>query len=231
MFGGTPAEPARVPGDPVRRTSSTLGRARVRVRRAVLARRRPLTAAAAALTVFTTVSAARPPALDTQPVLVAARDLPAGIALAADDLRVVERELGTAPTGAVRGSPDALAGQTLTGPMRAGEALTDWRLVESLSGDAVPPGQVLTAVRLADPASVALLEPGRRIDLVAADPAGAVSATVVASDALIVAVPDTEEAAAGLAAGPVVVLAVPQSTAVRLADAAVRSSLSPMVGN
>ena len=231
MLGRSQQQPARVPGDPVRRTSTALGRVRVRVRRAVLAKRRPLAAAAAALAVFTTVSAARPPAPDTEPVLVAARDLPAGRALAADDLRVVERELSTVPAGAVRESPGALAGRTLTSPMRAGEALTDWRLVESLSDDAVPAGEVLTAVRLADPASLVLLEPGRRIDLVAADPAGAVTATVVASDALVLAVPHTEGDATGVATGPVVVLAVPQSTAVRLADAAVRSTLSPMVGD
>ena len=227
----TPAVPARVPGDPLRRThGSTLSRARVRVRRAVLARRRSLAAAAAALAVFTTVSAARPPAPDTEPVLVAARDLRAGTALAVDDLRMVERVLDAVPAGAVRSAPSALAGQTLTGPMRAGETLTDWRLVESLPLEAVPHGQVLTAVRLADPAALSLLEPGRRIDLVAADPAGEVAAVVVASDALVIAVPDTEEAAVGLAGGPVVVLSVSESTAVRLADAAVRSSLSPLVG-
>ncbi len=231
MFGRTPAQPSRVPGDPVRRTTSAVGRARVRARRAVLAKRRPLAAGAAALAVFTTVSAARPPAPDTEPVLVAARDLPAGSALVADDLRVVDRELGTAPTGAVQGSPASVAGETLTGPVRAGEALTDWRLVESLSEDALPPGQVLTAVRLADPASLVLLDPGRRIDLVAADPTGGAAAAVVASDALVVAVPHSEDAGAGIAAGPVVVLAVPPSTAVALADAAVRSSLSPIVGN
>jgi Flp pilus assembly protein CpaB len=229
MFRRSPTEPARVSGDPLRRTDSALGRNRVRVRRAVLAKRRPLAAGAAALAVFTSVSAARPPAPETEPVLVAARDLPAGTALAPDDLRVVDRELGTVPTGAVRGSPSALAGETLTGPMRAGEALTDWRLVESLSAGAVPAGQVLTSVRLADPAALVLLEPGLRIDLVAADPAGEGTASVVASDALVVAVPDSEDAAAEVAGGPVVVLAVPEGTAVRLADAAVRSSLSPMV--
>jgi hypothetical protein len=150
--------------------------------------------------------------------------------LAADDLRLVDRVVDAVPTGAVGSAPAALAGRTLTGPMRAGETLTDWRLVESLPVEAVPHGQVLTAVRLADPAALALLEPGRRIDLVAADPTGEVAAAVVASDALVIAVPETDEATVGLAGGPVVVLAVSESTAVRLADAAVRSSLSPLVG-
>ncbi|CAA9357216.1 MAG: hypothetical protein AVDCRST_MAG29-2669 [uncultured Nocardioidaceae bacterium] len=200
------------------------------MRRAVLAKRRPLAAVAAALAVLTAVSAARPPAPVTEPILVAAHDLRAGTTLAAEDLRVVERTREELPAGALHGAATTVAGQTLTGAMRAGEPLTDWRLLESLPADAVPAGQVLTSVRLADPAALVLLEAGRRIDLVAADPTGEVPATVVAFDALVVAVPQTDEAAVGVVDGPVVVLAVPAETAVELADAAVRWVLSPVVG-
>lgn len=218
--------------DPLRRrTGSALSRWRTRVRRAVLARRRPLAALAAALAVVTGVSAARPPAPATARVLVAARDLPAGSTLDAAALRTVDVPVEAVPSGALGTAPATLAGATLTGPVRAGEMVTDWRIVRSLPSDALPPGQVLTSVRLADPAALVLLEPGRRVDLVAADPSGEQPAFVVAAEALVVAVPDgdTTDGAVGVASGPVVVLAVPPATAVQLADAAVRSQLSVMV--
>jgi Flp pilus assembly protein CpaB len=230
MFRSTPADPTAHPASAARPITSPLHSTRVKVRRAVLSKRRPLAAIAAALAVLTGVSAARPPAPRTEQVLVAAHDLSAGTTLAADDLLPVERLPDELPAGALQGAATTVAGQTLTGAMRAGEPLTDWRLVESLPADAVPAGQVLTSVRLADPAALVLLEAGRRIDLVAADPTGEVAATVVASDALVVAVPQADEAAVGVADGPVVVLAVSAATAVELADAAVRSVLSPVVG-
>lgn len=186
---------------------------------------------AAALAVATGVSAARPADPETARVLVAARDLPAGSTLDAGDLRSLDLPVDLVPSGALAALPQSLSGATLTGPVRAGETLTDWRLVRSLPVDALPPGQVLTSVRLADPAALVLLEPGRRVDLVAADPSGEQPAFVVAAEALVVAVPDgdTTDGAVGVASGPVVVLAVPPATAVQLADAAVRSQLSVMV--
>lgn len=230
-----PARPAPQgdPTDPLDRSAgSTLTRWRTRGRRTVLARRRPLAAAAAALAVGTGVSAARPPDPPTTQVLVAARDLPAGSLLAAGDVRTVDLPVDLVPAGALDALPRSLTGATLTGPVREGETLTDWRVVRGLAATALPAGDVLTSVRLADPAALVLLETGRRIDLVAADPAGEQAATVVAADALVVAVPagDTGDGALGVGSGPVVVLAVPPATALALADAAVRSQLSPLVG-
>lgn len=165
-------------------------------------------------------------------MLVAARDLPAGSLLAAGDVRPVDLPVDLVPAGALDDLPRSLTGATLTGPVREGETLTDWRVVRGLAATALPAGDVLTSVRLADPAALVLLETGRRIDLVAADPAGEQAATVVAADALVVAVPagDTGDGALGVGSGPVVVLAVPPATALALADAAVRSQLSPLVG-
>lgn len=226
-----PAPSATDVDPPRRRTGSALTQWRTRVRRAVLARRRPLAAGAAALAVVTGVSAARPPAPATTAVLVAAQDLPAGSTLDADDLRTRHLPVDVVPSGAIDAAPTTLAGATLTGPVRAGETLTDWRVVRSLPASALPPGEVLTSVRLADPAALVLLQTGRRVDLVAADPAGEQPATVVADDALVVAVPAGEagDGTLGVGNGPVVVLAVPPATALALADAAVRSQLSPLV--
>ena len=57
----------------------------------------------------------------------------------------------------------------LAGPVRAGEPLTDVRLVGA-SLAAAYPGAVAVPVRLPDAGMAALLRVGDRIDLVAADP-------------------------------------------------------------
>src|SRR5690349_5352246 len=89
------------------------------VRRALLARRRLLAALLAAVAVGTGLQAARatPPA--QVQVLVAARDLPAGTVVGADDLTGAAYTPGSVPTGL---ATDAV-GRTLAAPLRAGEPL------------------------------------------------------------------------------------------------------------
>ena len=64
---------------------------------------------------------------------------------------------------------DDPVGEVLAAPLRAGEPVTDVRLVGARADDGQP-GLVAVPVRLPDPGMVALLDVGDRIDVVATDP-------------------------------------------------------------
>src|SRR3954467_8454852 len=113
------------------------------VRRAVLARRRLLAAVLTAVAVATGLHAAAAPPPAVVDVVVAARDLPAGTVLDAGDVRSVVFAPGSVPAGA---APDA-AGRTLAAPLRAGEPVTDVRLVGPALTDGYP-GLAAVPVRL-----------------------------------------------------------------------------------
>ncbi len=202
------------------RTSLTLRHRRMR--RALLARRRPLAAVAAAVAVLISLQAASPPPAQTRPVVTAARDLPGGTVIGRGDLTTAALAPGTVPAGAST-SPAPLLGRTTTGPVRAGEPITDVRLVGGSLLDGYP-GRVAAPVRVGDPAAVALLHIGERVDVISADPQGRSGATVVAEDAPVVALPRASDTA--LASGGLVVLAVTDETARALAAASVSGYLS-----
>lgn len=191
------------------------------VRRAVLARRRLLAAALTAVAVAAGLHAAAAPPPSRVRVSVAAHDLPSGTVLAPGDLRTVDFAPGSVPAGA---RADA-TGRTLAAPLRAGEPVTDVRLVGPALTDGYP-GLTAVPVRLPDPGMVDLLTVGDRIDLVSADPHGG-GATVVASDVPVLAVPDgpAEASATGLTGRLVVVGAEPADVA-RIADASVRTFIT-----
>lgn len=193
------------------------------VRRRVLARRRLLAALLVAVAVAAGVRAATAPPPPSVPVLTAARDLPAGSVLAADDLVTVAYAAGTRPTGATADAGTVL-GETLAAPMRRGEPVTDVRLVGPAL-TAPDPDRQAVPVRLPDAAAVALLRPGDRVDLVATDPEGAGSRLVVAGvPVLAVPPPAAGEGTAGQP-GALVVLGVPPASVTEVSDAAVRSFL------
>ncbi|HEY0773750.1 MAG TPA: Flp pilus assembly protein CpaB [Nocardioidaceae bacterium] len=197
-------------------------RRRGRLRRAVLARRRVLAAVAAGFAVVVGLQAAAPPPVATRTVLTAARDLPAGAVLDPGDLTRSAFLPGTVPAGALTEASEVV-GRTTTGPVHAGEALTDVRLVSGSLLDGYP-GRVAVPVRVADPGAVALLRVGDLVEVIAADPQGRSEAVVVASEAPVLAVPQATEGA--LASGGLVVLAVTDETARALAAAAVSGYLS-----
>jgi Flp pilus assembly protein CpaB len=188
------------------------------LRRVVLARRRPLAAVLAAVAVATGLHAARaePPA--RAQVLVAARDLTAGEVLGAEDVRRTGFPAGSVPSGLAE---DAV-GRTLAAPLRAGEPVTDVRLVGPALTDGYP-GLVAVPVRLPDAGMAGLLRVGDRIDLVAADPQHP-TAAVVATDLPVLALPDSppETGATGLS-GRLVVLGASPGEVTRIADASVRA--------
>jgi Flp pilus assembly protein CpaB len=207
-------DPASVP------LRDRLARRGSRLRRAVLARRRPLAAACAAVAVAAGIQAAAAPPPPSVTVLAAARDLPAGATLAADDLVEVPFAAGSAPSGLVTDP----VGETLAAPLRAGESVTDVRLVgPGLTGG--DPGLVALPVRLPDTAMVDLLSPGDRIDLVATDPRRP-GAQVVAWDVPVLAVPPARESAPSGQPGAVVVVGADPAEVTRISDAAVRLFLT-----
>ncbi len=191
--------------------------------RRVLARRRPLAALCAALAVLTAVQAASAEPSPVVEVLVAAADLPGGATVTPADLTLATFRTDSLPSGTLR-SPDDVVGRVLASPVRAGEALTDLRLVTPRLLEGYP-GLVATPVRVADAASVALLRVGDRVDLVAADPEGR-TAEPVARGAPVVALPRSAAVDADLERGGLVVVAVPEAEAMTLARLAVSHVLS-----
>ncbi|NPC97379.1 SAF domain-containing protein [Nocardioides sp. zg-DK7169] len=191
------------------------------VRRAVLARRRLLAALLAAVAVAAGLQAGAAAPPEREPVLVAARDLPSGAALVAGDLVEVGFAPGTAPAGLA----EEPVGRVLASPLRAGEAVTDVRLVGPALTQAHP-GTVAVPVRLPDAGMVALLRVGDVVDLVAADPQGGEPA-VVAHSVPVLAVPDhaADAGAQGLG-GRLVVVGALEGDVPGLADAAARHYLS-----
>lgn len=188
--------------------------------RAVARRRGLLAAGLTAAAVATALPRLAPPVEPGVVVLAAARDLPAGAALAADDVVQVSLPAGARPDGALPLAP--VEGLRLAGPVRRGEPLTDARL---LGAGLLPAddGLVAAPVRLADPGGVALLQPGDRVDVLAASADGRLdTAPLVAASARVLAVPPGDEQLEG----GLVVLATTPTTAARLAAAAVSARLS-----
>jgi pilus assembly protein CpaB len=164
---------------------------------------------------------APPPTLD---VLAAATDLRGGARLSPDDLRTVALPAGSVPAGVLRPGDD-VEGRVLTGPVRAGEPVTDVRLV----GPALLAGWgrslVASPVRVADPGSVAVVRPGDRVDLIATATTGDTRVRVVAADVPVLATPQDAEQTT-LAEGALLVVASTRSQARELAAAAVTSRLT-----
>lgn len=199
------------------------------MRRVVLGRRRPLAAVCAALAVGTGVHAAAGPPPPGVEVTVAARALPAGTVLAADDLTTVLLPPDAAPEDLL----DDPVGAALAGPVARGEPITAVRVVgRDLAGDGLAgTGRVAVPVRLPDAGAVGLLGVGDRVDVVATDPQGGTSVTVAAG-VPVLALPGSETDA-GESAGPLgqpggrlVVLAVEESDVHNLATAGASTFLT-----
>jgi Flp pilus assembly protein CpaB len=197
-----------------------------RLRRSVLRHRRPLAAVLAGLAVATALHASAAPAEPAVPVLVAAHDLAPGTTLAATDLTTGAFRPGSVPQGTLR-LRDAI-GRRVVGPVRAGEPLTDVRLLD----DALLaryPGASAVPVRLGDADAAALLRVGDRVTVLAADPQASGPAVAVAEAAPVLALPRSREDSPELTGGALVVLALDPGTARVVAGAASRSFLSAAV--
>lgn len=194
-----------------------------RLRRIVLARRRLLAAVCAALAVATALQAGAAPPPPRVRVLTAGRDLAPGTTVTAADLAPARFAPGSVPSG-VLSRAEAL-GRTTVGPVRAGEPLTDARL---LSGSllAAYPGTVAAPVRIGDAAAAALLRVGDRVSILAADPQADEPAVTVAEGVPVIGLPPRRRSDPALASGALVVVAVDAVTARALAGASARAFLS-----
>ncbi|BBF99698.1 MULTISPECIES: SAF domain-containing protein [Pseudonocardia] len=185
--------------------------------RALLLRR----ALAAVLAVAALVVALLPdPADERLPVLVAAHDLAAGSPIGPADVAVSGWPAALVPGGVLRTVAEA-GGRVPAGPVRAGEPITDLRLVgPGLAERTGGPGASAVPVRPADPAVAALLTPGTRVDVIAGGPEGP---RVLAARAGVVAVlPDTPAgpgSGTGTGPGPLVLVALPEAEATAVAAA------------
>lgn len=159
-------------------------------------------------------------AQQTTPVVTAARSLEAGRALDAGDLALARYPPGTAPAGVVA-EPDLLVGRVLSGAVRAGEPLTDARLVGPGLTTLLPPGQVAAPVRLADLAVAALVRTGDRVDVLATAPGAVAAETLAAGVRVLAAGGSGDDPTAGL-----LLVAVDTATAARLAAAATSATLT-----
>ena len=208
--------------------------------------RRLLAAALTAVAVAAGLQALAPPSAAEAPVLVAAHDLPAGHVPVAADVRSVGVPPDVVPDGALV-TPGDLGGRPLAGTVRAGEPLTDVRLLgpalldrlaaDGGRGDAAGrgTGRVVVPVRVADAAVRDLVRVGDRVDLLAArapldaDGQAVPVAREVARGALVLAVPAPAADELGLdpaEQGVVLVVAVGDGDARDLAAAALDARLS-----
>lgn len=177
-----------------------------------------------ALATWVVVGELRPPPAPTVPVLVTARDVPAGTVLTAADLRL---EPAThAPDGIV--GSDIAVGSRLTVGLPAGVPVVDTMLLGPGLADAAPPGWVVVPVPLADPVLADLVRVGDRIDLylAAADTGGRLTeAELVTTGALVLARASPDDPGASWLAGSdssdagVVVVAIRPDDASALAGA------------
>lgn len=129
-------------------------------------------------------------AADPAPVVITARDLPAGTVLHAGDVRLSRWSPSQIPPRAVR-SLDQAIGATIAAGMDRGEPITTARIRGPGITTGLTAGLVAVTVTITGPSTLALIRAGDRVDLLATTPAdtGAVRpARVVASAVRVLAV-------------------------------------------
>lgn len=182
--------------------------------------RRLLAAALAACAVIGLESALRPtPPEPRVPLVVAARALPAGHVLAADDLTTTPVPASVAADAATaRTDPARLVGRLLAGAVERAEPLRESRLVGTAALHAADAGGAVIAVPLSSVLVARTARVGSHVDL-------AVDGRVLASDVPVLATsgaPPTGGDALGSAGGSgtaELLVAVSRAEALRLAGA------------
>ncbi|MEO8815941.1 MAG: SAF domain-containing protein [Mycobacterium sp.] len=186
--------------------------------RTVLARR----VAAGALVALAGVAALRSdPGEDQVGVVVTTRDISPGTVLTGDDVAVEDRSAKTIPDG-IPGDVAAVLGNTLAGPARRGEVLTDVRLLgRRLTEAAAGPDARIVPIHPADGALADLVRPGDIVDVVAAAADSAVDSPspprIVAAAGVVVLVSAKQNTTSD---DRVVLVALPAAAATAVAGAA-----------
>ncbi|MCG2800860.1 MAG: SAF domain-containing protein [Cellulomonas sp.] len=195
---------------------------RVRLRIALWRGRIPLAALLAALAAGSALQVLRPAPAGTVAITVTAREIDAGAALVAADLRTVAVPSAAAPAAARR-APAELVGSTVALALPAGTPVVPGLLAGTLHG---PAGTVVAVVRLADPALVALLSPGDRLDVLGTDDLGG-PGRVLARRALVL----PQQTGSGTGAGGLGCADQVSATVVLAVDPDEVSALSGAVGS
>lgn len=212
------------------------------LRRFLRRQRRWVAAALASLAVLCALSALTPGDPPVSSLLVAAADMPTGHVLTANDLTYATWSAESAVQLPLTDQASVL-GRPLAAPIERGEPLTSTRVVGPNYLDQLQGTQqaelVGAPVRLADAHQAQLIRPGDRIDVLAAsDTRESSIARTVATDALVLSVPGTADTTGeGFLnkVGPsndgsvVTILGVTADTALELAAAATRGSLSIVI--
>lgn len=162
-----------------------------------------------------------PPEPELTAVVVTTRDLTGGAVIGADDVRTLHVPPDLVPKGALDAEAAAV-GESVAAPMRAGEPLTDRRVLGKALLAGYPAGTVVSPVSIDDADVVALLRPGDRIDLYAATGDQGAAKRVV-TNAVVVMLP---ERGADTGSGALVVVAVTEAEAAQIAQASAASMLS-----
>jgi Flp pilus assembly protein CpaB len=191
------------------------------VRRALTRYRRVVAALLAAGAVVAVIDTVAPTPAPSRPVVVAAHDLAAGTRLSVSDLRTVAVPPGVVPDGA-SGTSARLVGRLIAGPMRAGEPVTDVRLLGRSLLSRYRQGLVAMPFRVGDASVAELLRVGDHIAVFAATSDRA-PASLVVSDAPVMALPDSESSDQD---GALIVIGVEVSDAAALAAASATAPLS-----
>lgn len=159
------------------------------------------------------------------PVLVAARDLPAGHTVRAQDVRVAQWPPSLRPSSA-RAAPTGVVGRRLVAPVAAREAVTSDRLLGPGLAAALPAGLVVAPVTVDDPHVAEFVHAGDRVDLLATSrppdgldpPAPHASGVATLARAVLVLAAFSGAAVSGSdGAGSEIVLAVDRSVAIAVA--------------
>jgi pilus assembly protein CpaB len=159
------------------------------------------------------------------PVAVAARNIPVGVKLAADDLKMVALPSAAIPPGAFSGTSQIL-GRGAILPINKGEFILPSKLAAVNAGaglpSMIPPGMRAVSVRVNDVVSVAgFVQPGTHVDVLATGTQGSngESQTItVLEDVAVIAVGGSllERLASGEASAPVITLLVSPDDAQKL---------------
>lgn len=196
----------------------------VELSRTITWHRRLVAGGLAAGAVALTIHALEPNHEPGVAVVTAAHDLSGSTRLARDDLTITRVPENAVPDGAVQPGAD-IAGRRVSGPLRAGEIITDARLMGRALLDGWGAELAAVPVRIADPAAARLARPGDVLDIVAADVSGAGGARVLASDVPVLAVPPVDESGVAVD-GALLVVAATTDQVRELAEASVTARLS-----
>lgn len=190
-----------------------------RIHRFVFEHRRLLAAVLAGLAVLTALTVLRQTP-ETTSLLVARHDLRSGHVLTAADVRTTAVPATAHPSRALDRS-EAI-GRRVAGPMRSGEAFTDYRVLQGDTLAGYADDAVLTTIRVARADGLTGLHVGDRVNVVAVDPDGESKAHIVARDVEIATLPSATRDVDVLPVG----IVTTEKIALELASAALEARFS-----